>query len=451
MRNGPSRAWALAGSALPGVTMGPTALARVPARPMLGTYLFVAWTTFVTVDPISIGGVPLKLFLLVLALGMWWPHRSRRPIPFAVPVVVVAVAAPILWSVVATLYPHPYTGMTPSPLRMTLEHASHFLYLLIYFPIADTLLKADSRRAIAMWLIPACLLVALTWALYVLHSHLGVDLGVTLTTTGKDAQAQLGPLLGVVTPPDVSPGRIFFANHILVVPTVAVLLGWLVKGSPPWWLPGVLLLVLGVLYPIHSRGLTIGVLAVLTVVAALSWRVRSPWPAALLGISLAVLFLTSFDARAAEFLTGERSDASSQDRVVQAPQLLQAFEQRPLLGSGLGATLPSGFFRAGADPYQFELSYHQILFQNGLVGLMVILGLPLLASIRALLAMRRLPDEEWALALAGVAGVAGLLVAGASNPYLISSYGMLALAVTLALCARATHVSKLVGPRTARG
>jgi len=415
---------------------------------MLGTYAFVAWTTFVTVDPISVGGVPLKLFLLVLALGMWWPHRSGRPIPFAVPVVVVAVAAPILWSVVTTLYPHPYAGMTPSPLQMTLEHASRFLYLLIYFPIADTMLRGDSRRTISMWLVPACLLAVLTWALYVLYRHLGVDLGVTLTTTGKDAQAQLGPLLGVVTPPDVSPGRIYFANHILVIPTMAVLLGWMAKDSPPWWLPGALLLVLGALYPIHSRGLTVGVLAVLTISAALSWRVRSPWPVALLALSLSVLFLTAFDARAAQFLTGERSDASAQDRVVQAPQLLEAFAQRPLLGSGLGATLPSGFFRSGADPYQFELSYHQILFQNGLIGLVVILGLPILASVRSLVAIRRLSREERALAVAGVAGIAGLLLAGASSPYLISSYGMLALAVTLALCARATHISKHVGPRT---
>jgi len=408
---------------------------------MLGTYLFVAWTTFVTVDPISIGGLPLKIVLLLLALAMWWPHRSGKPIPFALSVVAVAVAAPIVWWLVATLYLHPYDGLTPSPTRMRMEHASHFLYLLIYLPLADTLLRSDFRRAIKLWLVPACLLCALTWAFYLLYRHLGVDLGVTLTTTGKDAQARVGPLLGVVTPPEVSPGRIFFANHILIIPTVAVLLGWLMRASPPRWLPGILLLVLSTLYPIHSRGLTIGVLAVLTITAALSLPVRSPWPVALLGICVAALLLTPFDARATEFLTGDRSDASSQDRVVQAPQLLEAFQQHPVLGSGLGATLPSGFYRSSADPYQFELSYHQILFQNGLVGLLVILGLPLVASIRALLAVKRLSRDERALAVAGVAGIGGLLVAGASNPFLISSYGMLALAVTLALCARAAHMS----------
>ena len=412
------------------------ATGRLPLRAMLGTYLFVAWATFVTTDPIDLIGVPMKLFLLVLALGMWFPYRSRERIPLAAPVAIVAVGVPVVWAVVAGFHFHPYEGQTPSPTLMTLEHASRFLYLLIYFPVADATLRADVGPALRMWLVPALLLLALTWLFYVLHARLGVDLGVSITLGGP---GQLGPLLGVVTPPGVYPVRIFFANHILIIPAAAALVGLaLMRGLPrrPVVI-GALLFTLASLYPIHTRGLTIAVLAALATVAALSWRLGTAWPVVVLVVSVAVLLSTSFDTRTAAFLTGDRADASAQDRVAQAPELIEAFERRPILGSGLGATLPSGYFRSRTDPYQFELNYHQMLFQTGIVGLALILGMPLLAMARAIRATGRLARDERALALGGIAGVAGILVAGASNPYLISSYGMLALVVALALCARA--------------
>ncbi len=409
----------------------------LPALPMLGTYLFVLWGTFITADPISLGPIPFKLLLLVLALGLWLPHRSGRPIPFAAGVIVVAAGFPIVWSIVSLFYVHPYTGAQPSPTQMTLEQASRFLYLLIYLPIADYMLHASARRAVRMWALPVFGLVGLTWILYVLYHHLGVNLPVELPGNGRDA-AKLGPLLGVVTPPGVVPVRIFFANHILLIPMVAVALGWLVLSDRRrWWALAVVLISLAVLYPIHSRGLTIGVLAVVMITAGLSWRTGSLWPAGLLVISITVLLSTGFDTRAAQFLTGDRSDASTQDRVVQAPQLVDGWKLHPIMGSGLGATLPSGFARSASEPYQFELSYLQILFQNGLVGLALIVGLPLLVCLRCVLILGALEPQDRAMAVAGIAGIASILLAGATNPYLISSYGMLAAAVTLALCARA--------------
>ena len=434
-------ALALAGASRSDRAPAGTYRARLPMRAMLGTYLFVIWATFITADPISFGGIPLKLFLLALALAMWFPHRSRGPIPLAIPVIAVAVVVPIVWAVVASYHFHPYAGQDPSPTAMTAEHASRFLYLLIYLPIADAILHANVGPATRMWLVPVVLLCGLTWVLYVLYVKLGVNIGVEITRGGP---GKVGPLLGVVTPPGFTPVRIFFANHILIVPAVAALIGWSLacKGSRIQWpLIAALGFTVVTLYPIHTRGLTIAVLVVLAAVASLSWQIGSAWPAALLAVSVVVLLTTSFDTRAAAFLTGDRSDQSSRDRVVQGPQLIAAFKDRPLLGSGLGATLQSGYYRSPTEPYQFELNYHQILFQNGIVGLAVILGLPLLAMARAVLAMKRLPREESALAIGGVAGVAGLLMAGASNPYLISSYGMLALAVMLALCARAVHLA----------
>ncbi len=113
--------------------------------------------------------------------------------------------------------------------------------------------------------------------------------------------------------------------------------------------------------------------------------------------------------------------------------------------------LPSGYARSAGTPYSFELTYHAILFQNGIVGLLLILGVPLYAAGRALLAVTWLPREERALAIGGAAGLAGLLVAGATNPYLISTFGMMALAVTLAVCARAVYLARVISASAGPG
>ncbi len=420
----------------------PLARGRLVPRGLLGTYVFVAWVTFTTVDPISVGGVlPLKLFLLGLALVTWYPERTGKPIPYVAPVIFVAVGVPILWSLVALYYPHPYAGLTPSPLQLTLEHASHFVYLLIYLPFADALLHRDRERTTAMWLAPAVLLCAITWLLYVLYVRLGIDIGVTRLLAVGESPSQLGPLAGIVNPPGAET-RIFFANHILLVPATAILLGIALRTKVARWVPWTLLFTVATLVPIHTRGLTIGVATVIVVVALLSWRVGSAWPVALLAISLVLLLGTSFDPRVAAVLSGDLSDASSQQRITQAPQLLEEFKRRPLLGSGLGATLPSGTFRSAEQPFSFELTYHDVLFHNGIVGLLAILGLPLLAMARTVAVMTRLSRDERALAIAAVAAMAGLLVAGATNPYLISSFGMLATTVALAYCARAVSCAR---------
>ncbi|MGH2839685.1 MAG: O-antigen ligase family protein [Solirubrobacteraceae bacterium] len=427
-----------------------------PQRGMWATYLFVAWTTFTTIDPITIGPLPFKPFLLGLALVLWYPHRSAKRIPLAVPVAVVAIGVPVVWSMVATFYDHPYAGLEPSPAELTIEHASRFVYLLIYFPLADTMLRGDGRRGLGLWVVPVLGLCALTWVLYILYHRLGVDIGATRVSADATAPSKLGPLAGIVEAPGEGLGRMFFSNQILLVPAIGVLMG-LALGAGGFarrqrrWLLIALLFAISTLYPIHTRGLTIGVLIVLVVIAALSWRMGSGWPIVLVGLIAGLLFFTSIDPRATAFLKGDRTDLSIQQRVQQAPQLLDAWKERPLLGSGLGATLPSGYVRSAAQPFSFELTYHAILFQNGIIGLALILGVPLLAALRAVRAMGRLPRDERALAAGGVGGISGLVVAGATNPYLISTFGMLALAVTLAVCARAVHVARIAGEQPLRG
>lgn len=443
---GPNRRWLGTPRPAPGFLR-----TLAPSRSLWATYLFVAWTTFTTIDPFTVGPLPVKPFLLALALAVWFPRRGATHIPFALPVVFVAIGVPLVWSMVATFYPHPNAGISPSPLQLTIEQASRFVYLLIYLPLADAMLQHDGRRGIVLWIVPAMALCALTWLLWILYYRLDVGIGLSRVSFEPTAPSKVGPLAGIVEARGQGSGRMFFANQIVLIPAIGVLMALTLRGPRldargRRWLLVALLFAIATLYPIHTRGITLGVIVVLVVVAGLSWSVPSIWPVALLGVIAGMLLFTTVDPRATAFLKGDRSDASIQERVVQAPQLLDEWRRRPLLGSGLGATLPSGYARSAAEPYSFELTYHAILFQQGIVGLLVILGLPLAVALRALLAIGRLPREERALAVGGAAGIAGLLVAGATNPYLISTFGMLALAIPLAVCARCVQIARERGP-----
>ena len=104
-------------------------------------------------------------------------------------------------------------------------------------------------------------------------------------------------------------------------------------------------------------------------------------------------------------------------RDVQATQLLHAFYDKPLFGYGLGATLPSGYYRAPDRPYLFELQYHQLLLTSGLIGFGIVAGAAVAAWVGIRRAAAACPGHLPVLAASTVAAVA-LLIVNASNPYL---------------------------------
>lgn len=175
--------------------------------------------------PVAAEAVPARA-----ALALWFPHRSGKPIPFAIPVVFVAIGVPIVWLIVASLYVHPYEGLSPSPLQLTIEHASRFVYLLIYLPIADAMINEDGRRGLAVWILPALALCVLTWVLWILYNRLGVDIGVSRVSTDATAPSKVGPLAGIVEAPGEGVGRMFFSNQIVLLPAIGVLMGLVLRG-----------------------------------------------------------------------------------------------------------------------------------------------------------------------------------------------------------------------------
>ncbi len=118
-----------------------------------------------------------------------------------------------------------------------------------------------------------------------------------------------------------------------------------------------------------------------------------------------------------------------------ASRLLVQVKRRPLFGSGLGATLPSGYVRSVEAPWSYELAWLQLLFQIGFAGMACVALAPLLA-IHAV--WRRIPDTGPAARIApatGLGGLVGFLLTCGSNPFLMTSIGTATLAILLSLCA----------------
>ena len=106
-----------------------------------------------------------------------------------------------------------------------------------------------------------------------------------------------------------------------------------------------------------------------------------------------------------------------------------------ILGDGLGAVVRPYYVRDPASPWSYELTYLQLLFQMGVLGLLAVLALPLAVVRRGL--REATVGELRALPLAGAMAILGILVASATNPYLLSSFGMLGIAIGLSMVGRA--------------
>jgi hypothetical protein len=207
---------------------------------------------------------------------------------------------------------------------------------------------------------------------------------------------------------------------------------------------GGLVLVLGCAYLAHARGLWIGICVTTAVVALAAiprtWpaRVRrSAWSlAGLFGLGALVLVSDPDLARGLVRMFTARGELSTALRLDQAPQLLHGFRRDVVVGSGLGATLPSGFVRDPTTPWTFELTYLQLLFEVGAVGIALVLSpaLSCLWRIARSLRSTALADRPMGFALLG--GLAGFLLAAAGNPYLLTSVGMYTLAVFVAAAER---------------
>ena len=125
---------------------------------------------------------------------------------------------------------------------------------------------------------------------------------------------------------------------------------------------------------------------------------------------------------------GEISNAY---RVRQAKSLFRHIRKHPVFGSGFGAIASDV-----STGYRYELSYLDIFFKAGIVGLLLFLSFPL-RLIWDALRLRfgkadKFPGRVPRSGAIVVAIVVGVLLAGATNPYLFAAFGLFPILATVA-------------------
>ncbi len=416
-------------------------------------YLAVAYITLTTSD-IDVGRVPLKLFVVAFALIGWlmvhrpW-SRPRRSYAFAVPVLASGILVPVIWFALALLLHHRHDPAQPANPSYAIQQASRFVYLLLYFPILDEVLRCAAIARVVpdrllrihrVWLWPTLLLCGITLLFFLGHALLGLHFG-----------GNVGPFQGEIAVESTGTFRVYLIDDVMLIPAMALLLGSTRGGRIGDLGLGVAFALLSTAYLSHTRGIWLGMIvaaaAMLLLSSArppLSRRVRAA--AGLLACVSLAAFVVNADPNASSHavsLVTQRNELSTSYRLEQAPQLLRGFRRHVLLGSGLGATLPSGFRRNKPEPWSFELSYLQLLFQLGVIGIVLLLAAPWWALYRGVRSLARAnPDRRVAIA-AAIGGIAGFLFTSGGNPYLMTSVGMLALAVLLVMTEHAIAITSI--------
>ena len=410
----------------------------------------VAYTALIAVD-LYIASVPIRLFLVAGTLIAWWMARDDRwtleRYRFASPVLALGVAVPVIWTLVAAFYAGVGDAAADHTFTWTLQNASRFTYVLLYFPLVDFARRFRGRMN-WIWLIPAYAICALTVAIWLDHLITGrhFDVQKFLFLTGAIGGSPEG-------------FRVFLGNQILLIPAFGVLLAQVaVRGWSRAPLIG-LAAIMGTAFLAHTRGIWLGLsvlcAAALLVMALRSIRPNLRLPLALVAAICTLLFLATGALMIAGMIPrpGFFGDASTSVRVDQAGPLWDGFRAHPVFGSGLGSALGSGFARDPDFPWSFELTYLQVLFQLGVVGLIVLLWLPatvLWSTTREVLTSARIRPEV----LASLSALIGILISSGTNPYLLTNFGMLSLVMVVALAEPATEPEALASralPLTAMG
>jgi hypothetical protein len=410
-------------------------------------YLVVAYVTLTTSD-IDIGRVPLKLFVVAFALIGWlivhrpW-SRSRESYRFAVPVLVGGILIPIAWFALALLLHYRHDPAQPANTSYAVQQASRFVYLLLYFPVLDEVRRCAAitgpvadrlLRIHRIWLWPTLALCGITLLFFLGHALLGLDYG-----------GNVGPFQGRIAVESTGTFRVYLIDDVMLIPAIALLLGSVRSGRLDGLGLGVAFALLSTAYLSHTRGIWLGVMISTAVMLLLSNALLplSRRATVVAGL-LTCVFLAAFVvnaipsvSRSVVSLVTQRNELSTSYRLEQAPQLLRGFQRHVVVGSGLGATLPSGFRRDKSEPWSFELSYLQLLFQLGVVGIVLLLAVPAWALYRGVRSLAHAdPDRRVSIA-AAIGGIAGFLFTSGGNPYLMTSVGMLALAVLLTMTEQA--------------
>lgn len=122
---------------------------------------------------------------------------------------------------------------------------------------------------------------------------------------------------------------------------------------------------------------------------------------------------------ALERIVSQFSLGAGDERMGQREILLDAWSSSLLIGHGAGATIPN-YVRNMQAPWAFELSYHSLLFNFGLVGFILLLSW----GLWTLVGLARGAWESQPLALPLLAGYGSVIIAIYVDPYVQKFDGM---------------------------
>jgi len=177
----------------------------------------------------------------------------------------------------------------------------------------------------------------------------------------------------------------------------------------------------------NTRGLWLGVVAgcgILFLLQKFSYRKMVVFLLLIL-VGMTVLNVQEWGnllERITSILDFSNDNLSNYIRFIQSRELINEFMNHPILGGGFGATLASGYAR-GLMPYLFELSYLELLYKLGVVGMFLFL----LALIMILIKFSKTKNESDRFFL--VSAYLSFLIISVTNPYIVSSLGMFLLSM----------------------
>ena len=124
-------------------------------------------------------------------------------------------------------------------------------------------------------------------------------------------------------------------------------------------------------------------------------------------------------------------EASNAYKAAEARALWGYIKKRPIYGYGFGKVATP--FATG---YSYELSYLDLALKAGIIGLLLFLSFPLRLVVDALRLRRRAAPLDRARRIGApgvvVGVVVGILVAGATNPYLFAAFGLVSILMMVA-------------------
>ena len=124
-------------------------------------------------------------------------------------------------------------------------------------------------------------------------------------------------------------------------------------------------------------------------------------------------------------------EASNAYKAAEARALWGYIKKRPIYGYGFGKVA-----RPFTTGYSYELSYLDLALKAGIIGLLLYLSFPVRLVVDALRLRRRAAPLDRAPRIGApgvvVGVVVGILLAGATNPYLFAAFGLVSILVMVA-------------------